>query len=167
MKEIKVNRQQQREATKQKIMKAALEGFSQKGFYGTSIKDIYDSIDVASGLLYHYFPGGKEELFKTISEDALITLEAEIARHKNEFEKMPILDVLENIYQILERLFKKYGKHIKVLTVAYWMSDLSYKEEVQRMVQQSDAWLPAFLQRKSDQGEIKKPEEQANHEYSP
>ena len=69
--EEKTTRTQQKEQTKRKILDAALKRFSLRGFHGTSIRDINSSIDVADGLLYHYFPGGKEELFKIISEDAV------------------------------------------------------------------------------------------------
>lgn len=46
--------------TRSKIIKAAINNFSKYGFHGTTIRDINLSMDGAHGLLYHYFPGGKE-----------------------------------------------------------------------------------------------------------
>ncbi len=52
--------------TRQAILDAALELFAQKGFFGTSLRDVASSVGVRESALYNYFPS-KDALF-----DALI-----------------------------------------------------------------------------------------------
>jgi AcrR family transcriptional regulator len=48
--------------TKRRILTATGELFRRQGFNGTSLKQVIDAADVPFGSLYHFFPGGKEEL---------------------------------------------------------------------------------------------------------
>src|SRR5581483_1290035 len=48
--------------TKQRIVDATAEGFRRQGYMGTGLKQIAAEADAAFGSLYHFFPGGKEEL---------------------------------------------------------------------------------------------------------
>jgi AcrR family transcriptional regulator len=51
--------------TRQQIMEAALDVFSAKGFFGSSLKDIARVVGVRDSAIYHYFPS-KEALFDAI-----------------------------------------------------------------------------------------------------
>jgi len=53
------------EGKKQKIIQSAIKCFSEKGYRGTSIQDIADSIGIAKGSLYFYFKS-KEDLLMSI-----------------------------------------------------------------------------------------------------
>src|SRR5579872_2607412 len=48
--------------TRQRIVDATAEGFRRQGYVGTGLKQIASEADAAFGSLYHFFPGGKEEL---------------------------------------------------------------------------------------------------------
>jgi AcrR family transcriptional regulator len=48
--------------TKERIVDATAECFRRQGYAGTGLKQIAASADAAFGSLYHFFPGGKEEL---------------------------------------------------------------------------------------------------------
>jgi AcrR family transcriptional regulator len=81
--------------TRQAILDAALELFAEKGYFGTSLRDVAAAVGVRESALYNYFPG-KEALF-----EALIT-----AHQHNKLERMaplpegPIADgraVLEQV----------------------------------------------------------------------
>src|SRR5436853_5704088 len=48
--------------TKQRIVDASAECFRRQGYTGTGLKQIAAEADAAFGSLYHFFPGGKEEL---------------------------------------------------------------------------------------------------------
>ena len=63
-----------REATKEKILEAAVALFAKKGLTGTSAKDIAKNAGVSVGLMYHYYKT-KEEMFDDIV--ALTLLEVE------------------------------------------------------------------------------------------
>jgi TetR/AcrR family transcriptional regulator, lmrAB and yxaGH operons repressor len=48
--------------TKDRIVEAGAELFSRRGYAGTGLKAILAASDAPFGSLYHFFPGGKEEL---------------------------------------------------------------------------------------------------------
>jgi TetR/AcrR family transcriptional regulator, lmrAB and yxaGH operons repressor len=48
--------------TRRRILDASAELFRRRGYSGTGLKAIVAASDAAYGSLYHFFPGGKEEL---------------------------------------------------------------------------------------------------------
>jgi AcrR family transcriptional regulator len=68
------------ERNRAKIEKAALRLFIQRGFYGTSVRDIAEAAGVSLGNIYNYFPN-KEQLFSSLIrryEDRMARLQREI-----------------------------------------------------------------------------------------
>ncbi len=53
---------------RQQILDAALDVFAEVGFDGATTKQIAAQADVTQGLIYFYFPEGKEELFRAAFE---------------------------------------------------------------------------------------------------
>lgn len=49
-------------ATRDRILTATNELFRRKGYNGTSLKEIGLAAEATTGSIYHFFPGGKEEL---------------------------------------------------------------------------------------------------------
>ncbi|NLI54417.1 MAG: TetR/AcrR family transcriptional regulator [Clostridiales bacterium] len=58
-------RDDQKEKRRQEILFAGLNLFIQKGYSGTTIKDIASAVGMSTGLLFHYFPS-KESLYLTL-----------------------------------------------------------------------------------------------------
>jgi AcrR family transcriptional regulator len=50
------------------ILKASLHLFAEKGFHGTSMRDIARAAHITEGLIYHYF-ASKRDLFRAIIEE--------------------------------------------------------------------------------------------------
>jgi AcrR family transcriptional regulator len=50
------------EGTKDRIVNASAELFRRQGYTGTGVKQIVTAADAPFGSLYHFFPGGKEQL---------------------------------------------------------------------------------------------------------
>ena len=50
------------------IVNTSLKLFAEKGFHGTSMRDIAREAEITEGLIYHYF-AGKRDLFKAIIEE--------------------------------------------------------------------------------------------------
>jgi AcrR family transcriptional regulator len=61
--------QEYREEVKRKIVKAAFSIFLKKGYHGTTMGEIAESLGVTKPALYQYFPG-KEDLFAAVAEHA-------------------------------------------------------------------------------------------------
>lgn len=51
--------------TRQEILRAALDLFSQKGYYGTSIREIAEKVGIRKSSIYNHFQG-KEHLFEVL-----------------------------------------------------------------------------------------------------
>ncbi|TXK82663.1 TetR/AcrR family transcriptional regulator [Paenibacillus sp. N3.4] len=69
-KDPKTSRDLQAVERRMQILQGAKELFAQHGYHGTSIRAINKHIGITDGLLYHYFPGGKQELLETIFQEA-------------------------------------------------------------------------------------------------
>jgi AcrR family transcriptional regulator len=75
------------ERTRQAIMDAALTLFAERGFFGTSIRDIAGAVGITESAIYNYFPG-KTELF-----EALFAVEqASVMKMLSALKKEPIRD---------------------------------------------------------------------------
>jgi AcrR family transcriptional regulator len=72
-----------RRGTKEKILKAAMDMFSEKGYHSTLIDDVAKRSQISKGLLYHYFKG-KEELLAAMVDmrinDILIVMKTAKAK---------------------------------------------------------------------------------------
>ncbi|HEX6542266.1 MAG TPA: helix-turn-helix domain-containing protein [Ktedonobacterales bacterium] len=61
-------RQEQAMARRRQLIETALHLFSEKGYRGTSVRDIARSAGVNEGLLYHYFDS-KADLFRAVLDE--------------------------------------------------------------------------------------------------
>ena len=59
---------QPRRDRREDILRASLHLFAEKGFHGTSMRDIAREADITEGLIYHYF-ASKRDLFRAIIEE--------------------------------------------------------------------------------------------------
>lgn len=81
--------------TRQAILDAALELFAEKGYFGTSLRDVARAVGVRESALYNYFDG-KDALF-----DALLA-----AHHDTKSERMALLAAapITDGYALLEQI---------------------------------------------------------------
>lgn len=140
--------------TRSKIIKAAIENFSKFGFHGTTIRDINLSTDSAHGLIYHYFPGGKEELFKVVSIEALNQIEAEVKARYIAYESMDLLDMLEDFFNEASQIFMTHYQEIKLLLFEFWKFNQEMNKELHNFVEQTQCWLPKVLEKRIQSKEI-------------
>lgn len=55
-------------ATRDRIVGATVELFRRRGYNGTSLKQITEASEATIGSLYHFFPGGKDQLAQEVIE---------------------------------------------------------------------------------------------------
>lgn len=67
-----------REASRRRILKAALRLFAAHGYAGTSIRMIAESAGISVGLLYNYFPS-KADLLEALFEESMRDVQASFA----------------------------------------------------------------------------------------
>lgn len=63
------SRQLQAIERRQQLLDSAKKLFAKNGYYNTSVRSITQSIGMADGLIYHYFPNGKLEILHTIIKE--------------------------------------------------------------------------------------------------
>ncbi len=93
-----------REEAKNKILEAAFQEFSEKGFHQTTMEDVAKRVGVSKGALYLYF-NSKEELFKGIYERAPQAL-GDIMRSSFKGN-----DFVESSGQIFDRMVQQYASN--------------------------------------------------------
>ncbi len=85
-----MGRKEQAEASRAGLLAAARHCFTEQGYGATTVAAILERAGMARGALYHYFPGGKREVFQAVFEtlneafhrrrDALEELDSPLAR---------------------------------------------------------------------------------------
>ncbi len=63
-----MGRREQAEASRAALVDAAAACFAERGYEATTVAEILARVGMARGALYHYFPGGKRELFFAVFE---------------------------------------------------------------------------------------------------
>ncbi len=63
-----MGRKEQAEASRAALVTAAGRCFAELGYEATTVAAVLDRVGMARGALYHYFPGGKRELFFAVFE---------------------------------------------------------------------------------------------------
>jgi AcrR family transcriptional regulator len=69
----------QRSPSEQRFLQAALQLFSQKGYEGTSVRQICDAAGITRPSLYHFF-NSKEGIYRALIEDAASEFQLQIER---------------------------------------------------------------------------------------
>ena len=83
-------------ATLEKIQRAAMEEFTEKGFQGASLRQIVKQAGVTTGALYGYF-SSKEALFASIVEPHAAALMGRFMEAQTTFAEMPEKDQPEHM----------------------------------------------------------------------
>ncbi len=101
-------------STKGRILDAALDIFSQKGFYNARLDEIVDASDTSKGAIYFHFPN-KERLFLALVDQFADLLERRVVEAIQE-EDIGINRVRVAMITILDT-FGRYRRPAKILLV--------------------------------------------------
>ncbi|HVX51214.1 MAG TPA: TetR family transcriptional regulator [Chitinophagaceae bacterium] len=95
---------------KEQIINAAIELFAQKGFEGTSIRDLASKADVNVAMINYYF-GSKEKLFEALVEMKAATTRGTLESFMNDKNLSSIQKIDRIIDSYIERLFSNRMFH--------------------------------------------------------
>ncbi|MBW1732447.1 MAG: TetR/AcrR family transcriptional regulator [Deltaproteobacteria bacterium] len=90
------------ENTRKRIVEVALQLFSRKGYFNTSISDILEATDLTKGGLYGHFKS-KEDIWYAVYEEAARVWREIVLR-----DMRAISDPIERILEVIERSMKDY-----------------------------------------------------------
>lgn len=119
--------------TEEKILEAALELFSERGYAGTATSEIAKAANVAEGTIFRYFPQKKDLLFRvvlkfidTFGEQIVL---GSLEKLYLENPEAPLEELLKLIIRDRLQLLDKMGSHLKVLLV-----EMQYHPELGEMI---------------------------------
>jgi AcrR family transcriptional regulator len=132
---------------KQKIVRAAFTLFLEKGYHGTTMGSIAESLNVTKPALYQYFPG-KEDLFAAVAEQARDEFKGTLERS---YAGRSIHDGSAALFDALLRYVPQFNAMYSELLL------LATRNERLRMVLQEDRrediWvIERFIRRQQDTG---------------
>lgn len=119
-------RERRRTETREKLFRAAMQLFAQRGFFETTTEDITEAADVGQGTFFNYFPT-KQHVLTVLSEKQMEKVSH--AREEAEAGKAPIHDVL---HELMHRIAQEPGKS-QALTRSLMTAFLS-NDEVRQFV---------------------------------
>lgn len=100
------------EATKARILKAALAEFSRYGLAGARVDTIAEKANANKRMLYHYF-GSKEELFQLVLENAYLDIRR--AEQKLRLHEMEPVEALERLVRFTWEYYLKHPEFIRLV----------------------------------------------------
>ena len=104
-------RQEQAEARREQLLSVALELFAEKGFRGTTIKEIAQGAGITEGLIYHYFPS-KNAMLRAVLER--FAFDYELPRLVEGMKDAPVREVL---LRIGSAVFEKVGRNRRYIAM--------------------------------------------------
>ena len=150
-------RQEQAAETKQKLLDSARKLFAERGFSGTPVRSINRSVGLADGLLYHYFPGGKKEIFQVIVEESFRRILEEIHQRSLEdnFDGIPLETVLEQVYRNFAEILRDNLDIFKIFFREGEVREFISWDEIDSILKNRYRWLPELLKQRAEAGEIR------------
>jgi len=114
---------------KEQIVNAAIELFAQKGFEGTSIRDLAAKADVNIAMINYYF-GSKDKLFET-----LVEMKSASARNVlEELLKDKTLTSIEKVDRIIDSYIERLFKNRQFHRVIHQELMLNQRETLQQII---------------------------------
>ncbi len=150
-------RQQQALASRQKLLEAAARQFEEYGYKGTTVRMINQSVDLADGLLYHYFPGGKKEIFQEVVKSKVEQMVTDLYEkvQTEDYFALPLKEALEYAYVNFCMEIDRHIGIIRLLLKEKEVMDVISREEAERLFRNREPWLMELLRRKAAMGEIR------------
>ena len=150
-------RESQAAETKKKLLESAGCLFMQKGYRATSVREINRSANLADGLLYHYFPGGKKEIFLKVYEDSMSKTLKSFRKTRNieDYTSLPLVQMLETIYQDFLTIVNENIAAIRTMLREEEIQDEIMKEDALCSICGNGQWLTELLTIKYKMGEVR------------
>lgn len=148
-------RQEQAAETRNKLLVTAKALFAEKGYHGTSVRNINQALNMANGILYHYFPGGKREILSVLLKESFEKMIEELNEYNSDIETLPLDEALNKIYMLGNEMFTSDVDLIKILSRESDLMDLKETEQLSILFTERRKWLKEFLYRRHEKGEIR------------
>lgn len=100
------SRDMQAQEMRKKMLETARSLFATNGYHATSMRSINRAVGMSDALTYHYFPGGKLEIFNAVLNQSQEERGKDIINTVNSFtENTPLYDALSAVAQKMGERF--------------------------------------------------------------
>lgn len=148
-------RREQAENTKQKLLNSARLLFAENGYKGTSVRSINRRLNLADGLLYHYFPGGKKEIFQAIVTQNFVKVSEEIQEKKYENRRdIPLENIIEDFFRGFTETVEENIDIIKIILKENDAVEFISKDNITAVLNCHRRHFAEFLRSRAEMGEI-------------
>lgn len=155
-KNTKLPRKEQAEEARRKLIDTARKLFAENGYAATSVRQLHRAAGLADGSLYHYFPGGKQELFHVIIEEELDGIVSDTKTENLNYAGMTLEEVLEDIYQTWIALLNEHFEIFRIMFCEHEVQEVVQANELSSILADRQKWLPQLLRERAEAGEIQK-----------
>ncbi|NBD22935.1 TetR family transcriptional regulator [Paenibacillus sp. T1] len=151
-----LTRKEQATATREKLLETAKNLFAEMGYHGTPVRAITRQIQKGDGILYHYFPGGKQEIMSVLLRESFEHRVYEIKQLTNEtIEHLPMREALLAIMGKINELFLDDLDLMRILFRENDLLDLEEAKQLSVMMSERVESIADFLRRRHAKGEIR------------
>lgn len=148
----RVNRRERHRAEmRERIFRAALELFAQRGYLETTVEDITEAADVGKGTFFNYFPT-KEHVLAHYGEERLQEIERSLERARG---KETVLAVLKDLATDLAGQSSESPDLIRSVFAAN-LSCAPVRAELQKRIQRARELLAEIFTLGQQRGEIRR-----------
>src|SRR5580704_14884328 len=145
-------RERRRLETRERIYRAALQIFAQRGYLETTVEDITDAADVGKGTFFNYFPT-KEHVLATYGEQRVAAIEA--ALKKARLANHSVLAVLKELATNLAGQSSQSPELLRSIFAAH-LSCAPVRAEFQNRLQRARRVLAEIFVVGQETGEIRR-----------
>jgi len=143
-------RERRRAETRERIFRAALHLFAQRGFLETTVEDITNAADVGKGTFFNYFPT-KEHVLATFGSERLTALERALERAK----RGPVLPVLRELLSDFGGQAKENPALLRAIYAAH-ASCAPVRAELQQRIRAARRLLKQMFSLAQKGGEVRR-----------
>lgn len=145
----------QAENRKNQFIVAAKELFAEKGYHGTTVRDINRAVGITEGLMYHYFPGGKSEILQAIVNNAIEEKKNNYNTALSHFEGPSTLKEVLNFFGSIIFDFTTKDKEL----ILIWLRDKNlidkkyqdeYADITENIIKHLIAYINTFVMQNND-----------------
>jgi AcrR family transcriptional regulator len=142
---------------KRQILDIAMRLFAEKGYHATSMRELNKEIGMAEALTYHYFPGGKLEILRSVLQNAQ---EERIASIVGFFRGIfsgegRLQEVLPELIEGISKRVRQDQAYFLILFRERALLDQEQKAALEELTKQPFRAMEAYLAKLSAQGAVR------------
>jgi AcrR family transcriptional regulator len=144
-------RERRRVETRERIYRAALQIFAERGYLETTVEDITEAADVGKGTFFNYFPT-KEHVLATYGEQRVAAIERSLKKARS--ANRPVLPILKELATDLAGQSSQSPDLLRSIFAAH-LSCAPVRAELQNRLQRGRRLLAEIFALGQERGEIR------------